>query len=647
MPNRLLLLFIGILLHTYCLAQLKCDDDILRKAYLQARNNNYLGAIKTLNNSLEKHPNCAATFANLAELYYRTLQPDKANASLLQCYRLDTFKGMNALVELHQTMLNYNEDSLAINLLQSMLLLPLNTKDRNYCLNKIQLLTNKTIALAQPNTTERQLIDIAFNSLNYATSPSIGAFNNTLYFVSNTNQLDENFFTAAYDTCTKRWASPQIMPYPPNTSAPERSVFISYDQKYLFFTRCDSHSENGWDGGGCDVYFCYQEQDTNWSSPQKFGATINSPASELQPCLDAENNTLYFVSERKGGYGGKDIWVSKYDGSLWTEPVNAGKQINTSGNEEAPFLHADGKSFYFVSDKHSTIGGKDIFMAKRINDTIYTNPINAGANVNSVGNELAITVSASGKVAYIAAQSEVNKRKTQLYKADLLPNVQASSTILLQGKVFDKLEKSRLKGLFIGVYDSVGNLVKRFLSNEGDGSYSEVLANNKKYIIKSIDLDGYKSTIDTLDLTNNKQSIVTHNIPMKIIDGLDTLYNYIGKTHCTTDTFLSTIARQLATWKKNISDSIQLFFNVYENNFIDTSMANEVCFSETGYAHWLCYLDSIQQVKKYEYNRYVQWMLAYFKKIGIPDNCISTTFNTDAWRDERLLHIELSVVEYY
>lgn len=184
-----------------------------------------------------------------------------------------------------------------------------------------------------------------------------------------------------------------------NTEANEGSQCISPDGNFLFFTGCERR-----DGyGRCDLYVSFRKGD-DWSSPKNLGANINTSARETQPCISADGNTLYFVSNRPGGFGKDDIYRSEYNGSSWQKPVNLGPSINTEASEESPYIHPDAKSLYFISNGHRGMGGKDIFYSKKIDD-VWQKPENLGYPINQEGNEYGLYVDLNGNKAYYASDS--------------------------------------------------------------------------------------------------------------------------------------------------------------------------------------------------------------------------------------------------
>ena len=96
------------------------------------------------------------------------------------------------------------------------------------------------------------------------------------------------------------------------------------------------------------------------------GRPINSPAWESQPALSSDGRTLFFVSDRKGGYGRRDLWVSsKQDDGHWSNPENLGSGINTSGDDISPFIHPNNQRLYFASDHYTGFGGFDIYFDEK------------------------------------------------------------------------------------------------------------------------------------------------------------------------------------------------------------------------------------------------------------------------------------------
>jgi outer membrane protein OmpA-like peptidoglycan-associated protein/tetratricopeptide (TPR) repeat protein len=178
----------------------------------------------------------------------------------------------------------------------------------------------------------------------------------------------------------------------------EGAQSITQDGKYLFFTGC-----NRPDGlGRCDIYVAKKEGD-DWGRPYDLQPPVNTPGWESQPSISSDGRTLYFVSNRKGGYGGYDIWKSTVTDKGWGEPVNLGPNINTSFDEQSPFIHADDSTLYFCSDGWPGMGGKDLFVSHLGKNGEWGKPVNVGYPINSSGDENGLTVTASGEYAFFAS----------------------------------------------------------------------------------------------------------------------------------------------------------------------------------------------------------------------------------------------------
>src|SRR5690606_13360399 len=216
-----------------------------------------------------------------------------------------------------------------------------------------------------------------------------------------TNGIDEDFYLAERDSCGG-WFPAAALGEPPNSSDHEGAQMISADDHYLFFMRCGNRSLNGRLMGGCDLYFSYTDQG-RWSQPIPFRGAINTPAFEGMPTLASDNRTLYFVSDRPGGYGGKDIWKSEFIDGLWQIPENLGPTINTAYDETAPWIAIDDQTLYFTSNGHPDFGGNDLFIAKKDAAGKWLAPENLGHPYNSPYEDVSLTLSKDGQKVYFAS----------------------------------------------------------------------------------------------------------------------------------------------------------------------------------------------------------------------------------------------------
>ena len=142
-----------------------------------------------------------------------------------------------------------------------------------------------------------------------------------------------------------------------NSEFEDGTPFFISDYKELYFTRCETGKR---EQRGCTIMYS-KKTGESWSEPERLGILSDSLVA-AHPALTSDGQTLYFVSDMAGGSGGKDIWITTRDGNAWSKPINAGPDINTSGDELFPFVRNDG-TLYFSSDGLIGMGGLDIFKA--------------------------------------------------------------------------------------------------------------------------------------------------------------------------------------------------------------------------------------------------------------------------------------------
>ena len=228
----------------------------------------------------------------------------------------------------------------------------------------------------------------------------------------------ESLFVSHWDG--EQWTEPQPLSF---TDFPDDvdpgAAFISADGRKLYLTGC------GWSrDSSCDIYVSEWDGKA-WSMPQRLQGNINTGSWESQPCVSSDGRELYFVSRRNGN---ADIYCSwrNADGT-WGEPQNLGDVINTKGTEMAPFIHPDGHTLYFSSDKHLGMGGFDLFMSRRGVDGQWQEPVNLGFPINTQGDEINFFVAADGKTAFISSQREGGQGGYDIYTFELPEGIRSDS----------------------------------------------------------------------------------------------------------------------------------------------------------------------------------------------------------------------------
>ncbi|HRO41894.1 MAG TPA: OmpA family protein [Flavipsychrobacter sp.] len=409
--------------------------------------------------------------------------------------------------------------------------------------------------------------------------PWISTDERSLFLTRRRNLADEDFYVAVMDTCNE-WYSAENMGSPPNTANQEAAQMISADGHYLFFMQCENRSENGWTAGGCDLYMSYRA-DSVWSTPQSFGATINTPAYEGMPCLSPDNRELYFVSNREGGYGGMDIWVARFENGFWQVPRNLGPNINTAANETAPFLHIDNNTLYFSSDGHTGFGGADLFVSQKMTDTTFAKPTNMGLPVNSAADETSLCVSIDGKNLYFASDRDSMAGNFDIYKIRMPEKLQPVPVNIVRGYVYDSLTHARLNHASVYIRDiHTGQNLYHFNSNRGDGSYMITLIAGKKYLVHT-DRISYQDGSDTIDLSNRPlKETYYYNIALlpsdyvaPVNDSLLFTINFPLGSQKLSDSDKFLIQAAVAPWLYDMAGAV-FFVNSYTDN-TGTPMINE------------------------------------------------------------------------
>ncbi|MCU0342118.1 MAG: OmpA family protein [Spirosomaceae bacterium] len=188
------------------------------------------------------------------------------------------------------------------------------------------------------------------------------------------------------------------------------------------------------------------------------GPNINSVAWESLPSLSANGDLLYFSSNRTGGMGGSDIYVSKRNADgTWSKAEILKGAINTTSNDQAPFIHPDGQTLYFMSNGHPGFGGMDVFFARKTKEGVWDTPVNIGYPINTEKNEGAFYVSLDGSTAFFSKEGTDRKfEKLELsgdayhaaldiFSFDLYEGARPQPVTYVKAKVLDAVTKQPLQ----------------------------------------------------------------------------------------------------------------------------------------------------------------------------------------------------------
>lgn len=214
-----------------------------------------------------------------------------------------------------------------------------------------------------------------------------------------------------------------------NTKVHDAAIAISPDGQQLFVYR-----DNGDDHG--DIYVSYLH-DTIWTVPVKLNGQVNSYSWEGSCSLTSDGKMLYFSSERAGGYGGRDIYrATLQPDSTWGNVVNLGDSINTTLDDDAPFIHPDGVTLFYSSKSKNSMGGYDIFQAvMNPVDSFFKNPVNVGYPINTPDDDIYYVLSANGKTGYYASGKKGGSGLKDIYLVDPGYVGKKPAAYLVKGKI--------------------------------------------------------------------------------------------------------------------------------------------------------------------------------------------------------------------
>lgn len=222
-----------------------------------------------------------------------------------------------------------------------------------------------------------------------------------------------------------------------NTKHNEGMPTLVRNGRRLFFTACGREQVLG----PCDIWEADLDPEiAAITGMRPLKGALNTERWESQATVSCDGSTLYFASNRPGGLGGTDIWMSERqpDGA-WGPARNLGDKINSSGDEEAPFITSDGKALYFSSNGHPGLGEQDLFVAWKDANDRWTSPINLGPRVNTAYRELGFFLSADGQTAYFASDRPDGYGGMDIYFFQLSEQLYSDPITLVEGFVKDSI----------------------------------------------------------------------------------------------------------------------------------------------------------------------------------------------------------------
>ncbi len=274
------------------------------------------------------------------------------------------------------------------------------------------------------------------------------------------------------------WTEAEPLPKPINSPYNEGSACISKDGTTLYFARCECPTCHG----NCDLYEAHFK-DGKWSMPKSLGANVNSTAWDSQPTLSPGEDTLYFASDRLGGFGLSDIWfTAKQKNGQWGPAQNMGPVVNTRESEVSPFYHPLYHVLYFSSrGQLLNFGDFDIYKTYRVGGR-WQEPINIGPLVNGKGSEYYFTIDADSKDLYYARSEQKDLKNLDLYSFPLPMEAQPTATTHVEGSLIDSVSHKPLNGI-VSIIDTDNGIEVASKYLRDDGSFDFDLMEGSHYVM--------------------------------------------------------------------------------------------------------------------------------------------------------------------
>ena len=367
---------------------------------------------------------------------------------------------------------------------------------------QILICENAQAMVASPTPAKVKNLGPTVNTEHSEYVPVIPADGSKLYFTSrrpgSTGGLIDprgQPFEDVYHTELKdgTWTSAQQIEGEVNTETHDACVGLSSDGKLMIVYRTNKAMTGG------DLYWSVKK-DGKWTDPEKFGPFINTKYQEASASITL-GNYLYFSSNRPGGYGGRDIYrVIRFASGHWSLPVNLGPSVNSPYNEDAPFIHPDGKTLYFSSKGHNTMGGYDIFKTEMTSDGGWKQPENMGSPINTVEDDIYFVMTSDGTKGFYSSNREGGMGGQDIYQIDI-PDNKIPVTVI-RSTVTDKAGKPLMAYITVEPNNNSGETQGVYSSNS-DGKVIMVIPPNQEYLVM-VEADGYEMQTEKVFFSSGK-----------------------------------------------------------------------------------------------------------------------------------------------
>ena len=314
--------------------------------------------------------------------------------------------------------------------------------------------------------------------------PAIGNLDSLLLFTSKRNSslqsIGRSYNEDLFFTTRENDPWMEAQPFKTiNTRYNEGSACLSNDGKFLYFARCNSPDSYG----NCDIFQASLTADSTWGEVKNLGKNINTISWDSHPSLSHSGDTLFFASDRLGGFGLSDIYYTVKDQQgVWQKALNIGPIINTRGNEVSPFFHHRYNVLYFSSDGQPlTFGDFDIYKSYR-QEVNWGEPKNIGPLVNGAGSEYYFTIDSESSQLFYARSDETERENLDLHTFPVPMEAQPTAVARLKGSLINSQTKKPFTGIVSVIdMDKGVEVAPKFLRE--DGSFDFELINKRNYLL--------------------------------------------------------------------------------------------------------------------------------------------------------------------
>jgi tetratricopeptide (TPR) repeat protein len=320
----------------------------------------------------------------------------------------------------------------------------------------------------------------------------------------------EDIYITSFDSVAKRFGKADEVPGSINTKAHDACASISPDGKQIFIYKNDINDK---ESRGGDV-FVSKVNNGKWRTPEPLGKPIASSYWEGGACISADGKRYFFSSERPGGFGRSDIWMVERNKKEWGKPVNLGPEVNSEYDEGAMFLAPDGKTLFFCSNGPASMGSSDVFKTVFENGK-WSKPVNLGYPINSGAKDGQLSISADAKYAYISSERKGGLGESDIYRIDLKDHAileadgkkkSSNGLSILKGTVRDGYEGYGLPEVEVILTDASGAKISSTNTNENGEYFFTLKGDTYNLTIKK---KGFKEVSEQIQLPKSDKETIT------------------------------------------------------------------------------------------------------------------------------------------